>query len=127
MAYFTKDNALQFAVKAVETRKNLKEERRLTLEALRSPSEDFRQELLTRTRAQIRIISNRIDKELEKPSLDHKALSALAANLATLEGIEQKFSMRAGPGNLKPTATRSSRSSKVVSMDDASADIPAAE
>jgi uncharacterized membrane protein YccC len=109
MAYFTKDNAQAFAVKAVEKRAQLKEERRLTLEALRSPSEDFREDLLSQTRAQARIISNRIDKALDRPALDHKELTALAATLATFESIEQKLSMRAGPGNLKPSAPRKAR------------------
>jgi hypothetical protein len=109
VAYFTKENAAQFALKGVETRKQLKEERRLTLEAMRSPSEDFREDLLKQTRAQARIISARIDKALERPAVDHKELTALAATLATFESIEQKLSMRAGPGNLKPSAPRKAR------------------
>ncbi len=109
MAYFTKDNAVQFAVKAVETRKQLAEERRLTLESLRSPTEDFREDMIKSARAQIRIVTGRIDKELERGSLDIKTLKSLGEVLAILEGIEQKFSMRAGPGSLKPTSPKASK------------------
>ncbi len=101
--FFTKENAKEFAVKAVETRKQLAEERRLTLEALRSPSDDFREDMLKSTRAQMRLISMRIDKELEKATLDSKVLKELSETMTRLEAIEQKLSMRSGPGTLKPS------------------------
>lgn len=75
-----------------------------------SGPDEFREGLLKATRAQAKAISKRIDEELLKHSLDQKALTVLASALATFESIEQKLSMRAGPGNLKPVAPRKASS-----------------
>ncbi len=101
--FFTKENAKEFAVKAVETRKQLAEERRLTLEALRNPTDDFREDMVKSTRAQIRLIASKIDKELERSTIDSKVIKELSETMTRLEAIEQKLSMRSGPGTLKPS------------------------
>lgn len=88
------------------------EELRATNQALREAMEaapEFRESALMRVRGQAALVLGRIDKALERTALDHKELTALAATLATFESIEQKLSMRAGPGNLKPSAPRKAR------------------
>ena len=69
-------------------------------------------------RAQVRLIMNRIDRELEQGHLDTKALRDLGDTLARFEAMEQKLSMRAGPGSLKPTAKPAARRSAVTVDDD---------
>ncbi len=78
----------------------------LLRETIAEDPEDFRNSMLLSVRAQTKLILSRIDKELEKPGLDTKALKELADTLARFEAMEQKLSMRAGPGSLKPTAAR---------------------
>ncbi|MFA7335126.1 MAG: hypothetical protein WC130_12665 [Kiritimatiellia bacterium] len=118
MAFFTKENSKLYAAKALETRRQLAEDRRITLESLRSPTDDFREDMLKGVRAQVRLIMNRIDRELEQGHLDTKALRDLGDTLARFEAMEQKLSMRAGPGSLKPTAKPAPRRSAVTVDDD---------
>jgi hypothetical protein len=110
---FTKENAREMQIRAEASKRARAEELRATNEALRAAIEsapEFREAALMRVRAQASLVLNAIDIELDKGSnLDHKALTSLAATLATFESIEQKLSMRAGPGNLKPSAPRKPR------------------
>jgi uncharacterized membrane protein YccC len=106
---FTSANAAEMAAKSHAKKKERVEELRQALNLARQPTEDFREDLLHSVRGQMRIISKAIDEELERVKVDHRALAALAATLSTCESIEQKLSMRAGPGNLKPSAPRKAR------------------
>jgi hypothetical protein len=106
---FTPENARAMQAKGQAAKLARVEELRATVEAMRQPTEDFREDLTKAVRSQMRIVSERIDRELDRLTLDHKALGALAATLSTFEAIEQKLSMRAGPGNLKPSAPRKAR------------------
>ena len=118
MAFFTKENSKLYAAKALATRRQLAEDRRTTLESLRCPTDDFREDMLKGVRAQVRLIMARIDKELEQGHLDTKALRDLGDTLARFEAMEQKLSMRAGPGSLKPTAKPAARRPAVTVDDD---------
>ncbi len=104
---FTSANAAEMAAKAHESRRLHAEALRNSLEAARNPSEDFRADALKSVRAQMRLILGRIDKELEKAVLDTKVLRELGATVTKFEAMEQKLSMRAGPGSLKPAAPKS--------------------
>lgn len=111
---FTAANAKEMSAKGHAEKARRVEELRQALNDARQAPQDFRDEITANVRAQMRIVSARIDKALERPALDHKELTALAATLATFEAIEQKLSMRAGPGNLKPTAERKPRTGGFV-------------
>lgn len=106
---FTRDNAREMSAKGHAEKARRVEELRKALSEARQAPEDFREDITASVRAQMRIVVSAIDKELDRLTLDHKALGALAATLATFEAIEQKLSMRAGPGNLKPSAPRKAR------------------
>ncbi len=100
---FTRENAKEMSAKGNAAKAARLQAMRETLEASREPSEDFREDMLKSTRAQMRLISSRMDKELEKSVLDSKVLKELSETMTRLEAIEQKLSMRSGPGTLKPS------------------------
>ncbi len=62
--------------------------------------------MLKKIRAQIKTMLKLVDAELDKPVLSNKVLRDLGEIIAKFEAMEQKLSMRAGPGSLKPTAAR---------------------
>ncbi len=101
---FTAENAREMQQRAQAAKAARIEEMRKTLETLRQPSDDFREDMLKSTRAQMRLIAGRMDKELEKAALDSKVLKELSETMTRLEAIEQKLSMRSGPGTLKPSS-----------------------
>lgn len=101
---FTTENAREMQQRAQAAKAARVEEMRKTLETLRQPSDDFREDMLKSTRAQMRLIAGRMDKELESAKLDSKVLKELSETMTRLEAIEQKLSMRSGPGTLKPSS-----------------------
>lgn len=125
---FTSQNSAAYAAKAHEARKLATLARKQQLAQIREDvaipriepaiQDAFRETMLERVRAQIRMIMARIDAELEKSVLDTRALRDLGDTLARFESMEQKLSMRAGPGSLKPTAKPAPRRSAVTVDDD---------
>lgn len=111
---FTRENAKEMSAKGNAAKAARVQALRDALEEARQAPEEFREDVTKSVRAQMRVVVEKIDKALERPALDHKELTALAATLATFESIEQKLSMRAGPGNLKPSAPRKARQGSFV-------------
>lgn len=107
---FTPENAREMAARGNAAKAARLQALRDAAEIPENGPDEFREGLLRATRAQAKAISKRIDLELLKATLDQKALTVLAGALATFEAIEQKLSMRAGPGNLKPAAPKRSAS-----------------
>ena len=119
------------AVKAARVAK-LRETIENLRETITEEPQDFRYSMLLSVRSQIKIIITKIDRELEQGHLDTKALRDLGDTLARFEAMEQKLSMRAGPGSLKPTAKPAPRRSAVTVDEDprpveAPAEKPAAQ
>ncbi len=67
---------------------------------------EFRDLMLKKIRAQIKTMLKLVDAELDKPILSNKVLRDLGEIIAKFEAMEQKLSMRAGPGSLKPTVQK---------------------
>lgn len=109
----TCENAREMQARGQAAKKAQVEQARATVklisDTLEENHEDFRQTMLVKVRLQTARVLLAVDKELDKPTLDHRALGGLATTLSTFEAIEQKLSMRAGPGNLKPSAPRKAR------------------
>ncbi len=80
-----------------------------TIQEAGLPQDEFRNEMLSCTRKQMKSIQGKIDKLLDQPALDTKALRDLTDAIFKLEGVEQKYSGRPAPGSLRPKQERSKR------------------
>lgn len=89
-----------------------------TVETLRATVEgdkaEFQTSMLASVRLQAKLIAKAIDDELDNRPIDPKTIKALVETLATFEAMEQKLSMRAGPGSLKPTAAKTPKAGSFV-------------
>jgi len=111
MALFTRDNAKEMSAKANAIRwsKRVPESQDDSPESFNdkvsgNPDTEFKNEVLLRIRAQLRMLLDKADTILEKRDMDMKEMRDLAVSIKELENVEARLSNRPAPGNLRPVA-----------------------